>query len=212
MECLLAALNRRGLRRRATERGGTQTRGVLLAYFARKKKRGIDARVVEADRPVQVRAGHPAGSADLADSVAARDTGALRDIDAAQMVVHGDQSLAVVEEHGEPVEEIIADLDHGARCGSGEPTTACQASPTRATSTRWPSNTTWGAGPGARPTQTIATPPGTGAVRGKSPCAADTAAVSARPVAISPRKCRVPISFLWLTTRYFPPISDFANS
>src|SRR2546427_5562306 len=106
-ECLLAALNRRGSRRRATERGGTQTGGVLLADFARKKKRGIDARVVEADRPVQVRAGHPTGLADRADSLAARDTGALGNIDAAQVVVHGDQSLAVVEDHGEPVEEII---------------------------------------------------------------------------------------------------------
>src|SRR5712691_5998227 len=115
-ECLLAALNRRGSCRRATERGGAQTGGILLADFARKKKRGIDARVVEADRPVQVRAVHPAGSADRADSLAARDTGALRYIDAAQVVVHGDHSLAVVEEHGEPVEEIIADLDHGA-CG-----------------------------------------------------------------------------------------------
>src|SRR2546430_11145071 len=95
-ECLLTAWNRRGLRQRASERGGTQTRGVLLADLARKKERGIDARVVEADRPVQVRSGHPAGSADRADFVAARDAGALRDIDAAQMVVHGDQSLAEI--------------------------------------------------------------------------------------------------------------------
>jgi len=117
MEWLLTAWNRRGLRRRATERGGTQPRGVLLADFARKKKRGIDARVVEADRPVQMRAGHPPGLADRADSLAARDTGALRNIDAAQMVVHSDQALAVVQDHGQPVEEIVADLDHGARRG-----------------------------------------------------------------------------------------------
>ena len=39
-------------------------------------------------------------------------------------------------------------------------------------------------------------PPGTGAARGKSPCEADTAAANARPVAISPRKCGVRISFL----------------
>src|SRR5712691_1366227 len=117
---LLTALNRRGPRWRATQRGGPQADGVLLADFAREKKRGIDPRVVEADRPVQVRTGHPAGSADRADSLATRDTGALCDIDAAQMVVHGDQSLAMVEDHGEPVEEIIADLDHGARRGRGD--------------------------------------------------------------------------------------------
>jgi len=54
-------------------------------------------------------------------------------------------------------------------------------------------------------------PPGTGAARGKSPCAADTAAVSARPAAISPRKRGVRILLLRLTTSYFPLISDFAN-
>src|SRR5204862_4730514 len=39
---------------------------------------------------------------------------------AAQMVVHGHQSLAVVDDDGEPVEEIIADLDHGARRRRGD--------------------------------------------------------------------------------------------
>src|SRR5712671_668380 len=116
----LSALNRRGLSRRATEGGGMQTSGVLLADFAREEKRGIDPRVVEADRPVQVRAGDPAGVADRTDALAARNAGAFRDIDAAQVVVHGDQSLAVVEDHGEPVEEIVADLDHGARSRRGD--------------------------------------------------------------------------------------------
>src|SRR5882672_398923 len=63
----------------------------------------------------------------------------------------------------------------------GRPTTACQASPTRATSTRWPSNITWGAGPGARPTQTIAIPPGTGAGKGKSTWDAGAEGASASP-------------------------------
>src|SRR3981081_17354 len=116
----LSALNRRGPRRRATERGGMQTGRVLLADFAREEKRWINPRVVEADRPVQVRAGDPAGVADRTDALAARDAGPFRDIDAAQVIVHGDQSLAVVEDHGEPVEEIVADLDHGARSGRGD--------------------------------------------------------------------------------------------
>ena len=69
---------------------------------------------------MQVRARDAAGAADRADSLAAREARALRDIDAAQVVVHGDEPFTVVEEHREPVEEIIADLDHGARRRRGD--------------------------------------------------------------------------------------------
>src|SRR3569832_689671 len=77
----------------------------------------IDARVVEAHAPVQARAGGAAGLADRADHVAARDVLARLHVDALHMAVHGHQALAVVDEHGVAVEEVIAGRDHASRRG-----------------------------------------------------------------------------------------------
>src|SRR5262249_16645069 len=64
---------------------------------------------------MEVGAGHSPGLADQADPLAARNARALDDIDSAQVVVHRDHALPVVEQDGEPVEEEIAGLYHPAR-------------------------------------------------------------------------------------------------
>src|SRR5690606_24710554 len=74
--------------------------------------RRIDAHVVEADVPVQVRAGGAAGGAHLAEHLAARQALADADIHLGQVAEHADQSLAVVDEHRAAVEEVVADQDH----------------------------------------------------------------------------------------------------
>ena len=64
---------------------------------------------------MQMRAGDTPGHADLSDFSATLHALSFGDADAAQVVVHGYQSLTVVQKHGVTVEKIISDLDHGAR-------------------------------------------------------------------------------------------------
>lgn len=78
----------------------------------RQKKGGIDAGVVEAHAPVQVRAGGAPCHPHRADDRAARYPLAGLDGDTAQVAIHGDESLAMVDEYGVAIEEIIAGGDH----------------------------------------------------------------------------------------------------
>jgi hypothetical protein len=64
---------------------------------------------------VQVRSGDPPGCAHQADRFPRRDFLAGFHIDAAQVTVHGDDALAVVEEHRVAVEEEVTDLEDAAR-------------------------------------------------------------------------------------------------
>ena len=64
-----------------------------------------------------MRPGHATGHADLADLLPTRHARAVFHDNPVQMVVHRDQPLAVVEEHGVAVEEIIAGVDHDAGRG-----------------------------------------------------------------------------------------------
>ncbi|MNQ90456.1 hypothetical protein D3C85_1057990 [compost metagenome] len=61
---------------------------------------------------MQVRPGGAAGGADLAEHGAARQLVADFDADLRQVAEHADQPLAVVDEHGLAVEEVVADQDH----------------------------------------------------------------------------------------------------
>src|SRR3569832_1452666 len=105
----------------ATVHAGRQSdellNGGLGEGVGREKQSRIDARVVEAHAPVQVWAGGAAGLADRADHVAARDVLARLHVDALHVAVHGHQALAVVDEHGVAVEEVIAGRDHASRRG-----------------------------------------------------------------------------------------------
>src|SRR3569623_846409 len=60
--------------------------------------------------------GGAAGLADRADERAALELLAGFHVDAAQMAVHRHQTLAVIDEHGVAIEEVIARRDHAARC------------------------------------------------------------------------------------------------
>src|SRR6185295_18649106 len=73
---LFLAGNRRGPGA-AAERSGLKARRILLPRFVRQKKRGVDARVVQADGPMQMRAGDTAGLADHAYRLTARDADTL---------------------------------------------------------------------------------------------------------------------------------------
>src|SRR5581483_7090205 len=109
------AAGRRGLGwpRRNCGRSGRRhvRRQHLLAHLAREEQRGVDARVVEAHRPVQVRGRDAAGASDRADDLAALDALALRHADVVEVVVHGDQALAVVEDDGAAVEVVAPGVD-----------------------------------------------------------------------------------------------------
>ncbi len=85
----------------------------------------VDELAVERDAEVQMRTGHAPGGPDLADDRAAPNRIADADADGRQMAVHGDQPLAVVDEHRVAVEEVAAGVDHRAirrgvdRCAGG---------------------------------------------------------------------------------------------
>src|SRR5579885_1259947 len=64
---------------------------------------------------MNVRTGGAAGHARYRDLLAARDLLALFDLNLAQVAVHGDEDLAVIDEHTFAIEEIIAGVDHRAR-------------------------------------------------------------------------------------------------
>jgi len=71
-----------------------------------------------------MRTGDPPGCPDLADQRAAADLLAGMHEDCRQVAVHGDQPLAVIDQHGVAVEEITAGVDHpaaggGVHCGAG---------------------------------------------------------------------------------------------
>src|SRR3569833_1500243 len=115
----------------ATVHAGRQSdellNGGLGEGVGREKQSRIDARVDEAHAPVQVWAGGAAGLADRADHVAARDVLARLHVDALHVAVHGHQALAVVDEHGVAVEEVIAGRDHASRRGCAHEAPAAAA-------------------------------------------------------------------------------------
>src|SRR5690606_2246090 len=68
------------------------------------ENRGVDAHVVQADVPVQVRAGGTPGAAHLAQHLAALQALPHRDIDGREVAEHADQPPAVIDEHRLAVE------------------------------------------------------------------------------------------------------------
>jgi tRNA-dihydrouridine synthase C len=86
-----------------------------LAQAARsleEEERRIDHHPVQADGPVQVRAGDPPGGADAGDALTRRDPLAHLHLGGVQVAVHREQAAAVVEPDGVAVEEVVADIDH----------------------------------------------------------------------------------------------------
>ena len=67
---------------------------------------------------MQVRPGDAAGGADLADLLPGTHHGTSLYADGAHVAVHGDQSAAVIEDHGVAVEEEVARVNHPAGAGS----------------------------------------------------------------------------------------------
>ena len=80
------------------------------------KQQRVDARIIQADAPVQVRAGDATGHADLAKAVAGVDGLSGFNPDLAHVAVHGDQSLAVIEQYGVAVEKEITGIEYRAGC------------------------------------------------------------------------------------------------
>ena len=74
------------------------------------EKFGIDRCVVENDRPVQMRAGDAAGGADGTKDFALFYRLTVAHVDPRQVHVGADQALAVVDENGIAVEEIVAGI------------------------------------------------------------------------------------------------------
>ena len=83
------------------------------------EQRRIHEGLVQHYREVQVRAGHAAGHPHRADGLPASQRLADMDPDRAQVAVNGHQALAVIDDHGVAVEEIVAGVHHGA-CGSAQ--------------------------------------------------------------------------------------------
>ena len=106
--------------------------GAACASGAQEQRR-IHHRAVHAHAPVQVRPGHPAGRARPAPSASpAFTTSPGFTSIAAQVAVHRQHALAVVDEHRVAVEEEIAGFDDAARrrrCGSGVPVGAAMSMP-----------------------------------------------------------------------------------
>src|SRR3990167_9658562 len=82
------------------------------------KNRRVDARVVQADVPVHVRAGGAAGGADPAEYGAACQLLAEAHVGFRQVTEHADKALAVVDEHRIAVKEVVTDQRYlaGGRC------------------------------------------------------------------------------------------------
>jgi len=94
----------------------------FLRLRARQKEFRVDRRIVQDNRPVQVRAGHTATGAHRTQGIAFFHRLTSTYIDAREVHVSGDQSLAVVDEHRIAIEEIVAGVGHhpggrrGPRC------------------------------------------------------------------------------------------------
>ena len=67
----------------------------------------IDAGVVQANTPVKVRAGNSAGLTHVPKILPLIDALAYLYANAAHVAVHGDQSLAVINQHSIAIEEVI---------------------------------------------------------------------------------------------------------
>lgn len=76
------------------------------------KDRRIDPRIVQADIPVHVWPGSAACRTDLADHCAAGELVADFHVDLRHMAEHADKALAMVDEHGVAVEEVVAYQNH----------------------------------------------------------------------------------------------------
>src|SRR5690606_18328467 len=72
------------------------------------ENRRVDARIVEADVPVQVRPGGATGGADLAEGFATTELLADLHVDLREVTEHADQPLAMVDEHRLAIEEVVA--------------------------------------------------------------------------------------------------------
>lgn len=64
---------------------------------------------------MQMRAGGAAGHADFADFLSGLHVFANFDANAAEMIEHADQALAVIQKNSIAVEKIISRFDHRAR-------------------------------------------------------------------------------------------------
>src|SRR5690606_1314809 len=78
------------------------------------ENRRVDACVVQADVPVQMRPGGTPGGAHFADHLATTDLLALLHIELGQMAVHGDQALPMIYEYRLAIEEIVGHDGHDA--------------------------------------------------------------------------------------------------
>lgn len=67
----------------------------------------IDAGVVQADAPVKVRSSNSPGLTHIPKILPLIDSLAYLNANAAHMAVHGDQSLAVINQHSIAIEEVI---------------------------------------------------------------------------------------------------------
>ena len=91
----------------------------MLQFFLilGQEKLRIDAAVVEADGPVQMRAGNSSGHAYLADFLPSFNARPALDEDAAQVVEHADEPLTVIDKHGFAVKEIFSGFHNDSRQG-----------------------------------------------------------------------------------------------
>jgi len=78
---------------------------------------GIDARIIQADIPMQVRAGDSARCADLAKDLTARELLPGLNIDRREMAKHADHALTVIDKDGLAIEKVIAHQNHTTSSG-----------------------------------------------------------------------------------------------
>src|SRR5690606_14337604 len=73
---------------------------------------GVDARIVQADVPVQMRSRGPAGGADFAYYLPSLKLLASLDLELGQVAIHGDETLSVINEDGLAIEKIVSHDGH----------------------------------------------------------------------------------------------------
>lgn len=76
------------------------------------KDRRIDPCIIQADVPVHMRPGGATGGADFADHGAAGQLLADLHVNFRHVAEHADKALAMIDEHGVAIEEVVAAQDH----------------------------------------------------------------------------------------------------